>query len=222
VEYKYRKKDFCFMRKGIVACSGMILALVLLVVAFLGPWYMVNATGMLGADYTMELFLTRMEVQGNLKGQGVSLSMGYAEAKANLQSTDVNMESFAMIETAMYLALLAMVTSLIAIICMIAIVYNKGKPKTMKLMGGLFGILTFLLVLLLAVYFMNTKFVENSSGFWFRLSAFGMTLSGGPGYAWYLMIVVAIIAAISAVAILLQKIVPKEKSPETPLQSTKK
>jgi len=209
------------MRKGIVACLGMILALVLLVVAFLGPWYMVNATGMLGADYTMELFLTRMEVQGNLKGQGVSLSMGYAEAKANLQSTDVNMESFAMIETAMYLALLAMVTSLIAIICMIAIVYNKGKPKTMKLMGGLFGILTFLLALLPAVYFMNTKFVENSSGFWFSLSALGMALSGGPGYAWCLMIVVAIIAVISAVAILLQKIVPEEKSPETPLPSTK-
>jgi len=208
------------MRKGIVACSGMILALVLLVVAFLGPWYMVNATGMLGADYTMELFLTRMEVQGNLGGQGVSLSMGYAEAKANLQSTDVNMESFAMIETAMYLTFLAMVTTLIAIICMVAFVYNKGKPKTMKLMGGLFGILTFLLALLPALYFMNTKFVENSSEFWFRLSAFGMTLSGGPGYAWYLMIVVAIIAVISAIAILLKKIVPEAKSPETPLPST--
>ena len=54
------------MRKGIVACAGMIVGLVLLVVAFLGPWYMINATGMLGADYTMELFLTRMEVKGNL------------------------------------------------------------------------------------------------------------------------------------------------------------
>jgi len=215
VEYKYRNKDFCFMRKGIVACAGMNLALVLLVVAFLGPWYMVNATGMLGADYTMELFLTRMEVQGNLGGQGVSLSMGYAEAKANLQSTDVSVESFAMIETAMYLTLLAMVTAVIAVVCMAAFVFNKGTPRTMKLLGGLFGILTFLLTLLPALYFMNTKFVENSSGFWFSLSALGMTLSGGPGYAWYLMIVVAVIAVISAVAILIKKIVPEGASSET-------
>jgi hypothetical protein len=204
-----------FMRKGVVACAGMIFALVLLVVAFLGPWYLVNATGLLGADYDMELFLTRMEVKGSLGGQDVSLSMGYPEAKTSTQSTDVNVESFATIETAMYLTLLAMVTAVIAAVCMAAFVFNKGKPKTMKLVGGLFGLLTFLLTLMPALYFMNTKFVENSSGFWFSLSAFGMTLSGGPGYAWYLLIVVAIIAVISAVAILLKKIVPEAASPES-------
>jgi hypothetical protein len=197
------------MRKGIVICAGMILALVLLVVAFLGPWYTISGSGILGANYNVGLYLTRLEVQGTIAGQDVSLSMGYAEAKVNAQSTDVNVESFAVIDTAMYLMLLAMVITFIAIICMAAFVFNKGKPKTMKLLGGLLGFLTFLLSLMLALYFMNTKFVENSSGFWFSLSAFGMTLSGGPGYAWYLMIVVAIIAVICAVAILLKKIVPE-------------
>jgi Tfp pilus assembly major pilin PilA len=49
-----------------------------------------------------------------------------------------------------------------------------------------------------------------------------MTLSAGPGYAWYLMIVVAIIAVISAVAILLKKIVPEAASPKTLLRSAHK
>jgi len=64
------------MRKGIVACAGMILALVLLVVAFLGPWYIVSGSGILGANYNVGLYLTRMEVQGTFAGQDVSLSMG--------------------------------------------------------------------------------------------------------------------------------------------------
>lgn len=203
------------MRKGIVACAGMILAVVLLVVAFLGPWYIVSGSGILGANYNVGLYLTRMEVQGTFAGQDVSLSMGYAEAKLNAPNTDVNVESFAAINTAMYLTLLAMVTALIALICTAAFVYNKAKPKTMKLMGGLFGILTFLFALLPALYFMYTGFVENSSGFWFSQVAFGMRLSGGPGYAWYLMIVVAIIAVLSAVAILLKKIVPEGVLSET-------
>ena len=202
------------MRKGIVACAGMTLALVLLVVAFLGPWYIVSGSGILGANYNVGLYLTRMEVQGTFAGQDISLSMSYAEAKVKAPNTDVNVESFTAINTAMYLTLLAMVTAFIAIICMAAFVYNKGKTKTMKVMGGLFGILTFLLALLPALYFMYTGFVENSSGFWFSQAALGMRLSGGPGYAWYLMIVVTIIAVISAVAILIKKIVPEGASSE--------
>ncbi|MCX6663026.1 MAG: hypothetical protein NTZ75_02135 [Euryarchaeota archaeon] len=208
------------MRKGIVACASMIFGLILLFVAFLGPWYIVSGNGILGANYNVGLYLTRMEVQGTFAGQDVSLSMGYAEAKLNAPNTDVNVESFTTINTAMYLTLFAMVTALIAIICMAAFVYNKGKPKTMKLMGGLFGILTFLLALLPALYFMYTGFVENSSGFLFSQAALGIRLSGGPGYAWYLMMVVAIIAVISAVAILIKKIVPEGASSETLPPST--
>ena len=203
-----------FMKQGMIACASMICGLILLFIAFLGPWYTISASGILGAKYNVGLYLTRMEVQGTFAGQDISLSMGYAEAKVYAPNTDVNVESFAAINTAMYLTLLAMVTTFIAIICMAAFVFNKEKPKTMKLVGGLFGLLTFLLTLIPALYFMNTKFVENSSGFWFSLSAFGMTLSGGPGYAWYLLIVVAIIAVISAVAILLKKIVPEGASSE--------
>ena len=197
------------MRKGIVACVGMIVGLVLLIVSFLGPWYLVNADGVLGGQYSMELFLTRLDFQGNFGDQDLSMSVDYETAKTRMQSTDVNIESFATIETAMYMMVFAMVTAVVSSVCMAVFVFSKVKPTMMKLLGGLFAILTFLLTIVPAVYFMNSEFVEDSSGFWFRYSAFGMTLAGGPGYAWYLVIVVAIIAVICAAAILIKKITPE-------------
>ena len=199
------------MRKGIAACAGMICGLVLLFVGFLGPWYVINA-GILGSDYHAGLFLTKMELRA--PGQDIFVSMGYAEAETNAQNLHMNTESFAVIDIALYLTLLGLVTTVLSVLFIAAFVFEKGKPKTMKLMGGCFAFLTFLLTLLPALYFMNTEFVENSGGFWFNLSLFGMTFSGGPGYAWYLMLVVAVISLICATVVLLIKIQPADASTE--------
>ena len=204
-----------FMRKGVVACASMIFGLILLFVAFLGPWYTINGSGALGVNYNVGFYLTKMEAKGTIPGQDISLSMSYTDVKENAQMVGVNIESFAVINTAMYLTLCAIITALIAVIVIIAFIFNKGKPKTMKWLGGGFGFLTFFLALVPALYVMSTGFAENSNGFWFSQSVLGVTVYGGPGYAWYLMIVVAIIAVISAVAILFKKIVPEATSPET-------
>ena len=198
------------MRKGIIALSGMVVGLVLLVLAFFGPWYMINATGFLQTDYSAGFYLNHMELQRNVGSQEILLSMDYADAKMNVEGTAVNVDSFTMVETAMYLTMLAILMAVIAIIFMAAFVFEKGNPILMKLGGGLFAALTFLLTLLPAVYFMNTEFVENISGFWFGMTILNIEITGSPGYAWYLMIIVAIIAVICAAAILLKKISGKE------------
>ena len=202
------------MRKGVVSFGGMIVGLVLLVVAFMGPWYAMNLSGALGMDGQVEFYLTRMEAKGIFNNQDLSISVGYADAKENAQSVGVNIESFTIIENAMYLTFFAMVTNLIALIGIAAFVFRLGTPKIMKYLGGGFALLTFVLALVPALYVMNTKFAENISGFWFSQSAFGVTITGGPGYAWYLMIVVAILALICGVAILVKKIVPETTSSE--------
>lgn len=202
------------MRKGIVAFSGMIVALVLLIVTFIGPWYTMNATGSLGVNYNVDFYLTKMEIKGSMNNQYFSLSIGYAEAKENAQSVGVNTESFTVIETAMYLTFFAMVTALIAVIGIAAFVFRLGTLRIMKHIGGGFGFLTGLLALISALYVMNTKFAENISGFWFNQSVLGVTVTGGPWYAWYLMIVVATITVISAAAILLKKTIPDDASVE--------
>src|SRR5512136_1277965 len=100
------------MRKGIIATIGMIGAFVLLCIGFQGPWYVIDATGVMGADYHARLFLTKMELQA--QGQSIFVSMGYTEAKTYAQNMNLNMESFAMIDTALYLTLLALLTGTLA------------------------------------------------------------------------------------------------------------
>ena len=202
------------MRKGVVSFSGLIVGLVLLVVAFMGPWYAMNLSGALGMDGHVEFYLTNMEAKGVFNNLDLSIAAGYAEVKENAQSIGVNTESFTIIENAMYLTFFAMVTNFIAIIGTAAFVFRLGTPKIMKYVGGGFALLTFVLALAPALYVMNTKFAENISGFWFSQSAFGVTITGEPGYAWYLMIVVAIIVLICGVAILVKKIVPEVTSSE--------
>jgi hypothetical protein len=200
------------MRKGIAACAGMIGGLVLLIAGFLGPWYGIHATGILGAEYHTHLFLTRMELQA--EGQDIFVSLSYAEAKTNAENMNMNVESFTTIETGLYLSLLAMVTAILTIFFMAAYVLEKGGPTIMKFSGGGFAFLTFLFTLFPALYFMNTEFVKNSGGFWFNLSILGMTITGGPGYAWYLMIVVAVLSLICAVVLFMIKISPADASKE--------
>jgi hypothetical protein len=205
------------MRKGLVALIGMTIGLVLLLVSFMGPWYTIHATGLLGtAEYSAQFSLTQMQLQRNIGGQDITLSMDYADAKMNVEGTAVNVESFAMIEEAMYLTILALVMMLLAIVFKIAFVFEKGHPRMMIIGGGLFGVLTFLFTILPALYFMNTKFVENISGFWFKVSILGIVITGGPGYAWYLMIIVAAITVVCTGSILVKRANPKMTN-ENPL-----
>ena len=202
------------MRKGIVSFGGMIIGLVILVVAFMGPWYTMNLSGALGMNGHVEFYLTKMEAKGIFNNQDLSLSVGYADAKQNAQSVGANTDSFTIIENAKYLTLFAIVTNIIALIGIAAFVFRWGTPKIMKYFGGGFALLTFVLALVPALYVMNTKFAENTSGFWFSQSLIGVTVTGGPGYAWYLMIVMAICALICGAAILVKKIVPETTSSE--------
>jgi hypothetical protein len=202
------------MRKGIVSFGGMIVGLVLLIIAFIGPWYAMNLSGALGMNGHVGFYLTRMEAKGMFNNQDLSISVGYANAKENAQSVGANTESFTIMENAMYLTFFAIVTTLIALIGIAAFVFRLGTPKIMKYIGGGFALLTFVLALAPALYVLNTKFAENISGFWFSQSTFGVTITGGPGYSWYLMIIVAILALICAIAILVKKIVPEVTSSE--------
>jgi hypothetical protein len=194
----------------------MVAGLILGVVAFMGPWYTMNGTGTLGVNYTVDMYLTRMEAKGTIFNNDISWSTGYAEAQENAQSVGVNTQSFTIIQTAMYLTFFALVTALLAILGMTAFVFRFGTARTMKYFGGVCGLVMSVLAVVPAVYVMTTGFSENNTGFWFKETVLGVTITGGPGYAWYLMIVVAIIAVISAAAILLTK-VPRDDTVAPPM-----
>jgi hypothetical protein len=194
------------MKKIFVSYVVMIGALVLLFFSFLGPWYTINTTGILGADYHVGFYLTRMELQRIIGNQEVFLSVDYTDAEMYTQDINVDVESFALIKTAMYLTLLALGTAVTAIGVMTAFILEKVKTRALKLGGVFFSLLTFLITLVIPLYFMTGDFVENTSGFWFSFTALGMNFSGGPGYAWYLMVVVAVLEVLCGVILLFIKI----------------
>jgi hypothetical protein len=194
------------MKKIFVSYVVMIGALVLLFLSFLGPWYTINTTGILGADYHVGFYLTRMELQRIIGNQEVFLSVDYTDAEMYTQDINVDVESFALIKTAMYLTLLALGTAVTAIGVMTAFILEKVKTRALKLGGVFFSLLTFLITLVIPLYFMTGDFVENTSGFWFSFTALGMNFSGGPGYAWYLMVVVAVLEVLCGVILLFIKI----------------
>jgi hypothetical protein len=201
------------MRKGSVAFGGMIVGLVLLIIAFIGLWYTMNGSGTLGVNYHVGFYLDHVEAKGSVAGQMIAWSSGYAEAQENAQNVGVNTQSFTIIETARSLSLFAIATGVLALIGMAAFVSGFGTPRIMKYFGGGFAMVTFVLALVPAVYIMTTGFSENSTQFWFSQTMLGVTITGGPGYAWYLMIVVAIIALICGIAFLLKKVIPKAEVP---------
>jgi hypothetical protein len=203
------------MQKGIGAFAGMIIGLILIVVAFLGPWYTLEGTGTFGAEYNVGFYLSRIEAKGSIAGQDIFFSTGYDQAKENAQMIGVNTQSFTVMETAGYLTLFAMATALIALIGMAAFVLRLGTPKIMKYIGGGFGLVTCLLALVPTVYTMTTGFSESSTGFWFSDQVLGVTITGGPGYAWYVMLLVAVITLISSVVLLFTKS-PSEKVVTSP------
>jgi hypothetical protein len=201
------------MRKGVVAFSGMIAGLVLLVVAFMGPWYTMNGSGALGAEYSVEFSLTNLEAKGSIAGQEFSWSTGYAQAEENAQTVGVNTQSFSIIQTARSLTLFAMVAVVLALLGMAAFVFQVGTQRIMKYVGGGFGLLAVVCALVPVVYVMTAGFSENSSGFWFSQTVLGVTVTGAPGYAWYLMIAAVVVLLISAVAVLLKKVAPEAAEP---------
>lgn len=193
------------MRKVLFTLGGMSITLLLLFIAFLGPWYMINGSGILGTNYEMDFYLTRIEAKGTFSGQDLLLSMRYSEFQEIGQSLPVNTESFTMIETAMYLTLFALFCAFLSVISSAAVLFLKTSRKTAKLFGAGFGTLTFVLSIVPALYFMNVVFVEYSTEFWFNLTILGVRISGEPGYGWYLMIAAAGIALMSTAALLLEK-----------------
>jgi hypothetical protein len=103
-----------------------------------------------------------------------------------------------------------LVVAIIALIFVLGYVFNFVKMKMTKNIAMGFGIITFVMTLVAALYFMIVLPAKMSSygtnvGFWYSTTASGMTINLGPGFAWYLMLVAGIIALISFIFVLMDK-----------------
>lgn len=132
------------------------------------------------------IYLTRMEIAG--------VSIGYSNPL--IETNIAGAKSF--FDNTLYLTIIALITAIIALV---------GILIKRRMIGVGLGILTFIFALIAPLYFMTGGFVGEGSGFWNEY--------GGPGYAWYLMIIAAIIALISGI-LSLKKQVPVPAPPRAP------
>ena len=141
------------------ALIGMLLTLVFILVGFFGPWISFSAsTGIGGFSIDWSLIST------------TSLGLG----------TDF-------VSITLYIAILALIFAFLAFIGTLGAVFNFGKSDTMKKIGGIFGILTFILAIIAVFYFFANIPDVSTLG-----------VSVGVAWGWYLFLIGAIIAIISS------------------------
>lgn len=201
------------MKKGIIALICMVLTLVFIIVALVGPWYGGHGeASMMGMDIKMDISfgLTEggMEYETSFGGE--------TEKETNTTKYDENFEAKYVFDNTMYIAIGALITAIIALIAILGMTFNFGNPKTMKKIGGIFSILTVLLALVAVVYFMTalpsefSKDYEGDVSFWDEIETsemlMNMKYTVGPGYAWYLMLVSFIFALIVSIVVFMEKL----------------
>ena len=122
----------------------------------------------------------------------------------------------------LYLTIISLIIAILASVFILGHVFNFGKPKMMKNLAMLFGIITFVIAFVAVFYFMIAVPGENTMktaeggdmGFWYSASVSGTSFSIGPGFAWYLMLIAGIIALISLIFVFMdKKAVPVYQNP---------
>ena len=180
------------MKKGMIPLVCMVLTLVLIIVAFIGPWW----------GGTEEDEFTDMEVESNMFLTKAVSKAGGAEITIDYEDLP-DSDSKTVFSNTYYMVIITLVFSILAIIGILGVTFNFGPIKTMNMIGLIFCILTFILALVAALYFMVAlpDATPDMDGFWMD--------SAGPAYGWYLMIISFILALIASIMIFMDKSVPK-------------
>lgn len=202
---------------NIMAVIAMVVVLSLVLIAFFIPWYSISMEmSMLGNKLSMnvDFYLDKIDGDSNfpdMENQTVPLS--YADLSKQGETTETQRTFIRIFDNTKYITIGAIVTAIIALICMLGVLFHFGNSNTMRKLWAVFGIITFILALVACIYLMteltgemtdiNDKKIDS---FWYSDSktfwGVSMSISMGPGYAWYLMIAAGIIALISSIFIL--------------------
>ncbi|MFH1101894.1 MAG: TraB/GumN family protein [Methanobacteriota archaeon] len=191
------------MGRGVIACVGMSIVLVLVIVAFIVPWYSAGYPGGPSNEYC----LTR-KVSSFFDH---SYSMSYEELQ---QKSYWESHLVSVCDTTLYLVLAALNTTILSLIGIVGVLLHGEKTRVFRGIAVFFGVLTGIFLLGACLYFMvswessivveGTQLSGSVYGFWFQSEAESSTFSGSPGFAWYSMILLSLIAWFSSLVCLKQ------------------
>jgi lysylphosphatidylglycerol synthetase-like protein (DUF2156 family) len=200
-----------------------LIAFILVLITLFGAWFSLSGEGeTMGqtAKYSVDMGLRDMTMTAEIMG---------VETKDTISYSDVEGGAPDVFNLTQILVILALIFTLLMFVFALLVGIGKVSGK----IGMIFGALALVFVLITFVYFMVALPAEMEddsptgspiTGFWgseeFDISGVTMSMSWGPGWAWYMMVIAFILALIGTIMLVGAEPAPPEPVPmmytETP------
>jgi hypothetical protein len=149
---------------------GAVLALVVLIIGFIGPWYTISVESSVLGKASIDVGL----LDTTFSGQNEVIDL---VGSVSIDSSEIN--------NTMYIALITLILAVITLLGILGTVFEFKEISTMQKIGEICGFLTFITAIITVVYYiMNTPETPD-------LTEFGVY--SGLGWGFYLFFVGAII-----------------------------
>lgn len=222
-------------KKGVISIIFMTMGVIFILLAFFSPWYCTQMESSVGGETTAsyDSYLTKAVMHGKFQGNPIYQSLSYSDIMNiydNIEDTpgfeeykeeyEKLKQTYSIFDNTRYLTISLIITSILSLIGILGFIVRKANK--MRKIGIIFGIITFILVIIVVFYFtisINNKsedqnfssyiqgLPDNTQGdiqtfggdFWGSINILGTNMSWGPGIAWYLMIIAGIFGILSSV-----------------------
>ena len=213
------------MKKNLTALIIVVTVLILTLVSFFGVWYnahvsIISGTNMVGVDDSFYLTKGDVVTQDLKTGTSTSNTYNYNDMELILDSLNsplIPSGIFGMYNIVFYLMIIIFLISVMTLICCLWFVIHNNNliRNVVAILSVVLCVFSFLTIVYFALQyeFLQRDTLENfgnlvtdftgNADFWsnavYTVESPQMSVSyhSGPGYAWYLMIVIGILSMIS-------------------------
>ncbi len=202
-----------------------LVAVVLVVVGLIGPWWVVDTSGQIGG------LTATSHAEYSMFGRTENAQSGTTQNRTSSSTNTTAYSSLPQTGSVFGLALILTVLGLILGIGAVAIGVLPSANSSFRRFAVIAGALAFVLLLIAALYAMSSLPAAVSqdshlsasnaySGFWgtrsSNFSLFGITISGtvnwAGGWAWYVVLIAAILFLVAGITL----VAPRKAAPMLP------
>ena len=208
------------MKKNLLTFILVTISLILLILAFIGPWYNLSMKySFLGiqTNYNQNLYLDSIEIYGKIGGIDKTQTIFLSD----MASQGISKSYIEFFQNTSYLVIIAIILCVLEFLIITTCLFYDDKARILKKFGVISGLFTLCLTIIAVIYFivgwnniinmfqgLVNYFFENigiqnpfnqNLGFWYSSIKNGSSFSIGPGYAWYLMIIAGFFSFLSAI-----------------------
>jgi len=159
------------MAKDKYVILGTVVALIILVLGFIGPWYSISGE-FLGVKASIDIGLMGTTINAGSGSSSLAAEIGRGEA-----------------DTTMYFALVTLILAIISVLGFLGASFQSDTSKVMKKVGEFSGIITFIVAIIAIIYYIANLPDTSNLG--------DMGINAGLGWGFFLFLVGAIIVFIT-------------------------